>query len=95
MMPLLTLEHLSRSFGGIKALQEMDLSVPAGLVFALIGPNGAGKTTLINVLTGLLPPSAGRVVFRERDITGIPPTGSRKQEWRVPSRPEVYFLVSA
>ncbi|MBV9783201.1 MAG: ABC transporter ATP-binding protein [Acidisphaera sp.] len=73
MTALLELHRLSRSFGGVKALQEVELTVPEGLVFALIGPNGAGKTTLINVLTGLLPPSAGRAVFRGRDLTGAAP----------------------
>jgi branched-chain amino acid transport system ATP-binding protein len=73
MTPLLFLEGLSRNFGGVKALQEVDLTVTQGLIFALIGPNGAGKTTLINVLTGLLTPSAGRVIFRGRDITRMAP----------------------
>ena len=73
MMPLLVVEGLSRNFGGVKALQDVDLTVSEGIIFALIGPNGAGKTTLINMLTGLLTPSAGRVIFRDQDITRVAP----------------------
>jgi branched-chain amino acid transport system ATP-binding protein len=72
-MSLLSLEGLSRNFGGVKALQNVDLNVSESVIFALIGPNGAGKTTLINVLTGLLAPSAGRVMFRGHDITRLAP----------------------
>src|SRR5207245_10075187 len=70
---LLVAECWSRNVGGVKALEDVDLTIPRGLIFALIGPNGAAKTTLINVLTGLLAPSAGRVIFRDQDITRISP----------------------
>lgn len=73
MTVLLTLRGVSRSFGGVKALQDVDLTLPEGQVHALIGPNGAGKTTLVNVLTGLLSPSSGTIMFRGHDITGAAP----------------------
>jgi branched-chain amino acid transport system ATP-binding protein len=66
---MLTIQQLSRHFGGIKALQELDLEVEAGSIFALIGPNGSGKTTLFNVITGVFPPTAGRIWFKGQEIT--------------------------
>jgi ABC-type branched-subunit amino acid transport system ATPase component len=67
---MLTIQQLSRYFGGVKALHHVDLEVRSGEIFALIGPNGSGKTTLFNVVTGVLPPTAGRVWFNGREITG-------------------------
>jgi len=69
---ILAIEGLSRSFGGVHAVQSVSLQVPPGRIFSVIGPNGAGKTTLINVLTGILASSAGKVRFEERDITDAP-----------------------
>ena len=69
-MSLLTLEEVSRSFGGLKALGETSLGITENEFFGIIGPNGAGKTTLFSVLAGQLPPSTGRIVFDGTDITG-------------------------
>lgn len=70
-MPLLELNDVSRHFGGIRAVDRVSLDVPAGIIQAIIGPNGAGKTTLFNCITGALPVSGGRVVFKDTDITGF------------------------
>jgi ABC-2 type transport system ATP-binding protein len=58
--PLIHIEHLSRSFGTVKALDDLSLEVPAGIVFGFLGPNGAGKTTTIHLLLGLLSPTQGQ-----------------------------------
>jgi len=70
---LLAIERLSRHFGALPAVNAVSLSVAADERRAIIGPNGAGKTTLFNLITGQLPPSAGRIVFDEQPITGLPP----------------------
>ena len=65
-------EGLVRRFGGITATNNVSLRIEAGARHALIGPNGAGKTTLINLLTGVLRPTAGRILLNGEDITGLP-----------------------
>ena len=64
---------LSRTFSGFKAVSGVTLEIPAGGVRTIIGPNGAGKTTLFNLLSGLLPPSAGKIFYGDRDITALEP----------------------
>lgn len=71
--PLLRCHGLSRSFGGLQALSDFDLTVQAGEIVGIIGPNGAGKTTLFSLLTGQLRPSAGRVEFRGLRLEGCRP----------------------
>jgi branched-chain amino acid transport system ATP-binding protein len=70
---LLEVEQLSKRFGGVQALRNVSLAVEAGTLVGLIGPNGAGKTTLFNLISGVLRPDRGRVAFRGREITGLPP----------------------
>jgi branched-chain amino acid transport system ATP-binding protein len=64
-------ENLTRRFSGFTAINAVSLEIPEGGVRTIIGPNGAGKTTFFNLLSGLLPPSEGRIFFRERDITPL------------------------
>jgi branched-chain amino acid transport system ATP-binding protein len=70
---ILQAEGLVKDFGGFAAVSGVDLRVQRGSVHALIGPNGAGKTTVFNLLTKFLAPSAGRIVYNGRDITGLAP----------------------
>jgi len=70
---MIAVEHLSKNFGGIKAVNDVSLSIEAGSITGLIGPNGAGKTTLFNVIAGLYEPSAGTVTLDGEDITGLLP----------------------
>jgi len=72
-MVLLEVRNVVKSFGGLRALQDVSLSVAKGEIRAVIGPNGAGKSTFFNVMTGLLKPDAGDVVFEGKPITGLPP----------------------
>jgi branched-chain amino acid transport system ATP-binding protein len=71
-VPLLECRSLSRRFGGLVAVDAVDLAVEPGEVRAVIGPNGAGKSTLFNVITGVLPPSDGDIYFAGERITGLP-----------------------
>lgn len=71
-MTLLSARGLSRNFGGLKAVDNVDFDLPAGEVRALIGPNGAGKTTFVDMLSGRIPASSGTVTFDGRDITSLP-----------------------
>lgn len=64
-------EHLTRAFSGFRAVNDVSLEIPTGGVRTIIGPNGAGKTTFFNLLSGLLPPSGGRIFFGGRDITRL------------------------
>jgi branched-chain amino acid transport system permease protein len=67
-MSRLVIENISRNFGGVHALEDISFVVEPGTIHGLIGPNGAGKTTLINILSGLLPPSSGRMSYKEHDL---------------------------
>jgi branched-chain amino acid transport system ATP-binding protein len=71
--PALVLEHVSRHFGGLRAVDDVSLSVKPGERRALIGPNGAGKTTLFNVISGELAATGGRIALFGTDVTGLPP----------------------
>lgn len=71
MSALLSLENVTRTFGGLHAVDGTSFNVSEGEVLGLIGPNGAGKTTLINVITGVHPATSGKVVFDGRDITRL------------------------
>jgi branched-chain amino acid transport system ATP-binding protein len=71
-MALLEIENLSKSFGGLLAINILSFSVNQGEIIGLIGPNGSGKTTLFNLITGLLKPDKGKIRFNSKDITGIP-----------------------
>jgi branched-chain amino acid transport system ATP-binding protein len=71
--PLLRSHGLTRRFGGVMALEDLDLEVQRGAILGLIGPNGSGKTTFFNVVTGIYPATAGRVAFDGQDITRLSP----------------------
>ena len=72
-MTLLQVEQLSKSFGGVQAVQGVSLALQAGEMLALIGPNGAGKSTTFNMVGGQLVPDRGRVLLRGQDIAGLAP----------------------
>jgi branched-chain amino acid transport system ATP-binding protein len=73
MTALLSLDGVSRRFGGLNAVDRVSFDIAKGEIVGLIGPNGAGKTTLINLITGVHPATAGRVRFEGRDTTRMPP----------------------
>lgn len=70
---MLTTQSLTKRFGGVVAVDSVSFNVDPGEVIGLIGPNGAGKTTVLNLITGFSKPSAGKVFFNDREITGMPP----------------------
>jgi len=71
MTPLLEIANATIRFGGLSAVSAIDLAIGSGELVGLIGPNGAGKTTAFNLITGVYPPSEGRVCFGGRDLTGL------------------------
>ena len=72
-MALLEIRGIVKQFGGLTALNDLDLDVFDSEIVGIIGPNGAGKTTLFNVITGFLPPTSGKIIFQGKDITGLRP----------------------
>ena len=72
-MAILEIKNLTRRFGGLVAVNDLEFSINAGEIVALIGPNGAGKTTAFSMISGFQKPDAGRIIFDNRDITGLPP----------------------
>jgi len=71
-VPCLVLQNLSKDFGGLRAVDGINLRVDPGERRVLIGPNGAGKTTLFNLLSGVYPVSGGKIIYFEKDVTGLP-----------------------
>ena len=71
-MRLLTVESLCKSFGGLRAINNVDFYVDEGEIVGIIGPNGSGKTTTLNLITGFLKPNSGKITFQDNDITGLP-----------------------
>jgi branched-chain amino acid transport system ATP-binding protein len=72
-MSSLKLAGISMRFGGITAVNELDMHIPSGLIAGLIGPNGAGKTTVFNMISGFYTPTLGSISFNDKNIAGLPP----------------------
>lgn len=70
--PLLEVQNVEKSFGGLRALHGVSMSLAAGELIGLVGPNGSGKTTLINVISGLYKPDSGRIRLQGSDVVGLP-----------------------
>jgi branched-chain amino acid transport system ATP-binding protein len=76
---MLTIENLTKSFGGLQAVSQVDMTVHKNEILGLIGPNGAGKTTFFNLISGVIRPTAGRVIFQGEDITASSPHAIAKR----------------
>ena len=70
-MILLEIDKLTKKFAGLDAVNDLNLKVNQGQILGLIGPNGAGKTTTFNLISGVLPPTSGRIIYKGQDITGF------------------------
>src|SRR3954452_11390528 len=75
-MALLEVRGVSKSFRGLRAVQDASFEIPEGAINALIGPNGAGKTTIFNIIAGVYRPDSGSIVFNGKPIHGLRPTGA-------------------
>jgi branched-chain amino acid transport system ATP-binding protein len=71
MTVLLSVQGVTKRFGGLQALTQITFDLPEGQILGLIGPNGAGKTTLFNAINGIYPPEEGRIIFRDKDVTTV------------------------
>ena len=78
-MPLLEVRDMSKDFGGLRAVDRLNLSIEEGQILGLIGPNGAGKSTAFNCIAGVFPPSAGEIYFGGVKINGFKPWHLCKQ----------------
>jgi branched-chain amino acid transport system ATP-binding protein len=72
MSPLLACQGITKNFGGLTALTDINLQVEQKEVVGIIGPNGAGKTTLFNIISGAIPPTQGQILFKGREISSLP-----------------------
>jgi branched-chain amino acid transport system ATP-binding protein len=72
-MPLLRLENITKQFGGLIAVNQVNLEVETGQFLGIVGPNGSGKTSLFNLISGVFYPDEGNIFFEGRDITRLPP----------------------
>ncbi len=72
-MKLLEIDRLTKDFGGLRAVDKLDITIEAGMIFGLIGPNGAGKSTAFNCVAGLYSATSGRVLYKDDDITHLKP----------------------
>ncbi|HBO83634.1 MAG TPA: ABC transporter ATP-binding protein, partial [Deltaproteobacteria bacterium] len=72
-MALLKLENVTKRFGGLTAVNQLNLEIDAGESIGIVGPNGSGKTTLFNIISGVYFPNEGRIFFDGQDITYLPP----------------------
>ena len=95
--PILRTEGLTRHYGGVRALTEVDFQVQPGKLHAVIGPNGAGKSTLFNVITGRVPASVGRIWYRGKEITRLsqPAIARYERERAMPDLPTLHRIVEA
>jgi branched-chain amino acid transport system ATP-binding protein len=73
-MALLEIQELTKDFGGVRAIDQLDMHVDTGEIVSVIGPNGAGKTTLFNLITGMIPPDKGHITFEDHGLEGARPS---------------------
>ncbi|MFB6351345.1 MAG: ABC transporter ATP-binding protein [Bradymonadaceae bacterium] len=92
--PRVVLEDLTKDYGDFTAVDHIDLEAPEGRVFGILGPNGAGKTTTLRMMTGLLEPTAGRIVIDGHD-TRESPVAAKRITGFIPDRPYVYDKLTA
>src|SRR5205823_7131717 len=93
---ILVAEHLSVSFGGVRAVDDVSLAVAPGLVFSIIGPNGAGKTTLFNLISGLYLPAQGRVRLAGEEVSSLAPEElARRGLSRTFQNLQIFFRMTA
>ena len=74
MSAILEIQDVSRSFGGVQAVQKVSVDIPRGEIMSIIGPNGAGKTTVLNMISGFYHPDHGRILLEGKDITHLAPS---------------------
>ena len=71
MNKILKIQNLTKNFGNVSAVSNINLEVEEGTIHSIIGPNGAGKSTFFNMISGVIPPSEGNVYYKDKDITGF------------------------